>query len=145
MESVQQVPASSGGDAGHLHSGREVILLVEDNESARMAVHSILVECGYTVLVAATPAEAVLLADAFLGMIDLLVTDVVMPAMNGRDLADLLTRRMPGLRSVFMSGFPENTAVATPADSVFLQKPFAAAELSEKLREALDRSAPSRP
>ncbi len=96
---------------------------------------------GYEVIPAATPSEALAKADTHSGPIDLLMTDVVMPEMNGRDLAEKITARYPGIRLLFMSGYTANVIAhhGVLDDGVaFIQKPFSIADMAEKVREVLD-------
>ena len=118
-------------------SGSETILLVEDEEAVRTLATMVLKKYGYQVLTAANGEEACRLAADH--QIDLLVTDVVMPRMNGKDLASTLRSRHPGLPIVFMSGYTgETVAVHLTRDHVFLQKPFSPAGLATTVRRALD-------
>ncbi len=125
--------------------GRETILLVED-EPAILRVSKLALEnLGYTVLAASTPGEAVRFAKEHAGKIDLLLTDVVMPEMHGRDLARLLHSQFPHLKHIFMSGYTGNliTPNGVIEDGIhFLQKPFSTKTLAEKLREVLDEDRP---
>jgi two-component system, cell cycle sensor histidine kinase and response regulator CckA len=117
--------------------GDETILLVEDDASVRPLVARTLRGYGYTVLEAATPSEA-LATDAD---VDLLLTDVVMPEMNGRELAQRMVERRPGLKVVFTSGYPADATVRVgiAADTAaYIEKPFLPDELARKLRERLD-------
>jgi len=95
-------------------------------------------------LVAATPGEATRLAREHAGRIHLLMTDVVMPEMNGRDLAKRLMYRYPDLKCLFMSGYTA-TSIAhhgvLDEDVIFIQKPFSSLTLAMKVREALDQKA----
>jgi len=122
-------------------SGREVILVVEDEVSILKLAQSMLENLGYTVLGAATPSEAIRLAESGASPIHLLLTDVVMPEMSGRDLAEALVRRFPGLRHIYMSGY---TADIISQDEIqreganFIQKPFGIQELAARVRHALD-------
>jgi len=96
---------------------------------------------GYSVLSAATPAEAIDLARDYADKIDLLMTDVVMPGMNVRDLAGHLTALYPDIRLLFMSGYTANVIAhhgVLDEDIAFIQKPFSMTDLAEKLREVLD-------
>jgi len=96
---------------------------------------------GYDVLTANTPGEAMLLAETHDGNIHLLITDVVMPQMNGRELAERLTFIKPGLRSLFMSGYTANVIAhhgVLDEDVHFIQKPFSVRRLAEMVREILD-------
>ena len=122
--------------------GDETILLVEDEPAILKMTRMMLERQGYTVLAAATPSAALHLAEAHPGSIDLLVTDVVMPEMNGRELANALAARHPGLGRLFMSG---HTADVIAHHGVldegvsFLQKPFSQNDLAVQVRELLER------
>ena len=120
--------------------GSETVLLVEDDEPLRTLAREILSIQGYTVLDAISPSEALRLADAHPGPIHLLVTDVVMPQMNGRQVADHLLAARPGLKVLFMSGYTDAAIVehgVLEPGTHFLQKPFTPDGLSRKVREAL--------
>jgi CheY-like chemotaxis protein len=122
--------------------GRETILLVEDEPAVRELIQMVLSERGYTVLEALAPEDAERLAGNG-AEIQLLLTDVVMPGMSGRDLAKRLTARHPHLRVLYMSGYTFNVIAqdGTLEEGIsFLQKPFTPQVLTEKVREALDRS-----
>ena len=121
--------------------GRETILLVEDEASVLNMATMILTRQGYTVLAANSPAEALRLAGEHPGEIALLMTDVVMPEMSGRDLADALTRSYPGLKRLFMSGYTSDIIAhhgVIDEGVHFIQKPFTMADLSDKVRKVLD-------
>ena len=128
--------------APHASNGQETILLVEDEPMILSITTTMLREFGYTVLPAATPGEAIDLARQHAGDIHLLMTDVVMPEMNGRDLAKSLLAIFPELKRLFMSGYTANViahhGVLDPGVH-FLQKPFTMSDLSRKIREVLDR------
>lgn len=121
--------------------GHETILLVED-EPVILEMSTIMLErLGYTVLAAGTPGEAVRLAQEHPGRIDLLLTDVVMPEMNGRDLAKNLLSIYPDIRRLFMSGYTANVIAhhgVLDQGVHFIHKPFSMKDLGEKLREALE-------
>ncbi|KJS03631.1 MAG: hypothetical protein VR65_00415 [Desulfobulbaceae bacterium BRH_c16a] len=121
--------------------GEETILLVED-ETTILAMTTIMLQrLGYTVLAAANPQEAVNLAERFTGVIHLLMTDVVMPGMNGRDLAVKLLADKPGLKCLFMSGYTADiiaTQGVLDKKVSFIQKPFSRIELATQVRQALD-------
>ena len=122
--------------------GQETILLVEDEPSILVVGKSMLERLGYHVLGAATPSEATRLAETYPGNIHLLMTDVVMPEINGRDLAKILLSIYPCMRRLFMSGYTADVIAVHGVldDGVhFIQKPFTMKALSEKVREALDR------
>jgi two-component system cell cycle sensor histidine kinase/response regulator CckA len=122
-------------------SGRETVLIVEDEPMLlRMAARSLEVH-GYDVLRAQSPAEAVKMSTDHSEKIHLLLTDVVMPAMNGRDLATAIKARRPKIQVLFMSGYSPDTGRGQseiPPDAHFIGKPFTVAELAEKVREVLD-------
>jgi PAS domain S-box-containing protein len=121
--------------------GSETILVVEDQDDVREFVRQILSGYGYRVLDARDPAEALLLADRMSELLHLLVADVVMPHMNGRELADRLTTRRPALKVLFMSGYAETAIVhhgRLDPGTVFIQKPFTPAALAGKVRALLD-------
>jgi PAS domain S-box-containing protein len=122
--------------------GGETVLLVEDEEPVREVTALMLGSLGYRVLEASNGEEALRVAQAGLEQVDLLMTDVVMPGMGGRDLADALQACMPGLKVLFQSGYTDDTVIRQGilhTEMVFLQKPFTLAALSQKLREILDR------
>jgi CheY-like chemotaxis protein len=121
--------------------GTETILLVEDEPSILRMTRMMLERNGYSVLSAASPSEAVEKATNHSGSIDLLMTDVVMPEMHGRDLAGQITELYPGIRYLFMSGYTANIIAHQGVldDGVaFIQKPFSMADMTEKVREVLD-------
>ncbi|MGV1098060.1 PAS domain S-box protein [Thiovibrio sp. JS02] len=120
--------------------GVETVLLVEDEEAILKLGKSILEGLGYTVLVATSPGEAIRLADEYAGDIHLLLTDVVMPEMNGRDLVELLSARRKNLRALYMSGYTADVIAShgVLAEGLcFVAKPFSVRELALKVREAL--------
>lgn len=122
--------------------GEEMVLVVED-EPAILNISKLMLESqGYRVLTAATPAEAIRLASEHAGEIRLLITDVVMPEMNGRDLANQLRILSPNLKSMFMSGYTADVIAhhgVLDEGVYFIQKPFSMESLTSKVREALDR------
>jgi len=123
--------------------GTETILLVEDEPTILRMTRMMLERKGYSVLSAATPAEAIDLAKAHADKIHLLMTDVVMPEMNGRDLSGQIVRLYPGIRLLFMSGYTSNVIAHQGVldDGVaFIQKPFSMEDMMAKVREVLDKS-----
>lgn len=124
--------------------GEETILLVEDEQAVLEMIAENLRKLGYTVLTAATPAEALRLAAAHSQPIDLLITDVIMPEMNGRQLAAEIALFHPRLRRLFISGYPvdfiTHRAVIDESDQILL-KPFSFHQLAEAAQRAL--SSPS--
>ncbi len=120
---------------------RQVILLVEDEQALLTMTRLMLERQGYSVLAAASPEEAMRVARDHDGRIDLLLTDVIMPGMNGRALADALMARRPGLPCLFMSGYTAD--VISPHGVMdegvhFIQKPFSVRDLAAKIRAVLD-------
>ena len=120
--------------------GSETILLVEDDSMLRELVTDILRSSGYSVLVAGEPSEAETISAQCEGHIDLLLTDVVMPIMNGHELAKRITASRTTTKVVYMSGYTDEL-VELDAGTLFLQKPFTPSTLIQKLREVLDREA----
>ena len=123
-----------------LPRGSETILLVEDEALVRSLVDKFLRSQGYRVLSAALGSEAVQLAADGSEHIDLLVSDVILPNMNGRQIYEKLTQTRPDLRVLFMSGYTENIIAphgVLEAGFYFVQKPFSLKELARKIREAL--------
>ncbi|MBE0584642.1 MAG: response regulator, partial [Desulfofustis sp.] len=121
--------------------GNETILLVEDEPAILQMTTMMLTRLGYTVIAAATPGEAILLAHEHRGGIDLLMTDVVMPEMNGRELAGSLRSHYPDLKRLFMSGYTANVIAhhgVLDEGVHFIQKPFSMKDLGGKLREVLE-------
>lgn len=122
-------------------SGAETILVVDDDDAVRSVIARVLRRAGYTVFAVTGPGEALALADAHRGGLDLLLTDIAMPEMDGLELSRRLQQSRPGLEVLPMSGYaPDITASrwkhADP--NRLLRKPFTAARLLEAVREALD-------
>jgi PAS domain S-box-containing protein len=124
----------------------ETVLLVEDEASILNMSQKMLEALGYRVLTASTPGEAVRQVKAHASEIQLLITDVVMPEMNGLDLARLLSEINPGLKCLFSSGYTANVIAhrgILDKGMHFLQKPFCMKDLATKVREALERESPT--
>jgi signal transduction histidine kinase/ActR/RegA family two-component response regulator len=125
--------------------GSETVLVVEDESSVRELIVRVLSEKGYRMLCAAEGNEGLRIAGNHREPIDLLLTDMVMPRMGGRELANRLEAAMPGLKVLFMSGYTEDAVSHRGVLQVglsFLQKPFTSDALVRKVRETLDRPAP---
>ncbi|HVP64343.1 MAG TPA: response regulator [candidate division Zixibacteria bacterium] len=119
---------------------KQAILLVEDEEYVREVAREILELEGYHVIEASHPHEALERYEQHGGKIDLLVTDVVMPGMDGHDLAERLTQKQPSIKLMFMSGYTENALLKRgirDMNAAYLQKPFTLQALLEKVREVI--------
>jgi CheY-like chemotaxis protein len=131
----EAVPSSSPVQA------TETVLVVEDSDDLREIAGRILSKNGYQVMAAANGPDALELARAFTGHIDLLLTDVIMPQMNGSELAPRLVASRPDLRVLYMSGFAHTALGATgtlPAEVALLDKPFTEPALLSRVRQALE-------
>jgi CheY-like chemotaxis protein len=120
--------------------GHETILLVEDEVALRNIAKQLLARKGYTVLPAGSASEALKIVDTYPGMIHLLLTDIVMPEYNGRQLAELIAKDRPSIQVLFMSGYsPDWVSHGLPEESAhYIQKPFTAEGLTSKVRSILD-------
>jgi two-component system, cell cycle sensor histidine kinase and response regulator CckA len=130
-------------------SGRETILLVEDEPALRELTRTVLAARGYNVIEASHAEEAERLASDRRdgGKIHLLLTDVIMPGVSGRELAKRVLARQPSMRVLYMSGYTYNVIAENGTlerDVAFLQKPFTPSTLVEKVREVLDMAVPAR-
>jgi len=124
-----------------LPGGTETVLLVEDEKAILNLGRQFIESLGYKVIAANSPAEAMRQAEEYEGGIQLLVTDIVMPEMNGKDLAERLRQRFSGLKCLFMSGYSADIIAkqgVLEAGIHFLQKPFALRDIAFKTRKALD-------
>jgi|GEM_PF-572603 len=123
-------------------TGTETILLAEDNEQVRELAHAILERQGFTVLVAENGQAALAILERHDGPLHLLLTDVVMPEVNGRDLFAKAAERHPGLKVLYMSGYTDNVIAhrgILDKNVAFIQKPFSVNALAAKVREVLDQ------
>ncbi len=122
--------------------GCETVLLVEDDKAVREFSRSLLEQAGYHVLEAPDGAEALRISGNHGDRIHLLVTDVVMPGMSGRELADRLTSMRPGLQVLYLSGYTNDAVIGrgvVESETAFLQKPFGPDDLAAKVRQVLDQ------
>jgi signal transduction histidine kinase/FixJ family two-component response regulator len=118
--------------------GSETILLVEDEKAILRMITIMLTSLGYSVLTASSPTEAIAIAESRTEEIDMLMTDVVMPEMNGRELAEKVSRICPDLKRLFMSGYTANVIAhrgVLDEGMHFINKPFSKQELEKKLRD----------
>ena len=130
--------------SGPLPAGTEVILVVEDDPSVRELVREVLTPLGYKVLASAGGDDALRTSDSYGGPVDLLLTDVVMPGMNGKQLAEVLRIKRPGIKVLFMSGYAHD-ALSTQGmlepGIAMIHKPFRTVTLARQVRQVLDSGA----
>jgi PAS domain S-box-containing protein len=136
---------STAGTMADAPSGVEVVLLCEDDDMVRSVTRGMLARAGYKVLSAETGDQAIDLARSYDGEVDLLISDVVMPGMNGKDLVEVLTKRYPKLRALLVSGYTADVVgghgVHGNGDG-FLHKPYPSRVLLQRVREILDKPGP---
>jgi two-component system cell cycle sensor histidine kinase/response regulator CckA len=114
--------------------GTETVLLVEDEDPVRRVVETMLKRHGYQVIASASPKDAVAAAEQHRGKIHLLITDMMLPGMSGRKMAECITEQRPEMKVLYVSGYGDAKA---QSDVPFLQKPFSTEELATKIREVL--------
>ena len=134
---------TTGESTHRAQAGKETILVVEDEEDVRELIQTVLREKGYEVIVSEDPQHAERAAAQFGGEIHLLLTDMVMPGISGRELATRISARRQGIRVLYMSGYTDNVITAggmLEKGLAFLQKPFSPATLVQKVREVLSRT-----
>jgi two-component system cell cycle sensor histidine kinase/response regulator CckA len=121
--------------------GTETVLIVEDEKALRRAARRILSKAGYTVLEAADGAEALRVLEGHVGPLHLLLTDMILPGLNGREVAERISASRPGLKVLFSSGYTNDAVLrdgVLDASAHFLAKPYTAESLVRKVREVLD-------
>jgi CheY-like chemotaxis protein len=138
-QALDRASRPAGGLAG-APGGSEVILLVEDEDPIRALVRTILEIKGYAVCEARNGREGLEMCGTHAGPIHMLLSDINMPELGGRELADGALRLRPGIRVMFMSGYGENIPLQDEArnEPPFIQKPFTPFALALKVRETLD-------
>lgn len=141
------VEAEASQRRAEIGKGTETILVVEDAEPLRALTAEFLTASGYPVLEAANGDEALRIARAYRGRIDLILTDVVMPHMGGKPLAEQMAQIRPRTRVLYMSGYPDDGIVQAGIlanDVTLLEKPFTREILSKRVRQVLDKMPQSR-
>ncbi|MGH9889209.1 MAG: response regulator, partial [bacterium] len=143
LPAVLEVRAAERGDETPRTEwrGTETILLVEDSDAVRQLAKRILRGLGYTVLTARDGREALELVSTDESRIDLVLTDVVMPHMSGRQLAEAITVRRPDVKILYMSGYTDDIIIQKglhDRGASFIEKPFTMSTLAERVRERLD-------
>jgi CheY-like chemotaxis protein len=133
---AERTDSQNGGNA---RAGNETVLVVEDEKPVRDLTVRMLQQLGYKVLSAASGAEALEISNSFSANIALLLTDVVMPQMSGRQVADALLATRPDLKVLYLSGYTESTVIhhGVATGVAFLPKPFSRETLSKKLAEMM--------
>jgi two-component system, cell cycle sensor histidine kinase and response regulator CckA len=137
----EEIPVETGSPVEPVKGQGETLLLVDDEASILKMGESMLERLGYKILTASTPSQALRIAGEHPGEINLLITDVVMPEMNGRLLVDRLASIHPGIKYLFMSGYATDMVARQGLileEKRFIQKPFFLNDLARKVREALD-------
>ena len=139
---ASEVTATPASVAVSKYTGHETILLVEDEDQLRQVAQTVLERNGYRVLTARNANEALALSEQHQGSIHLLLTDVVMPGENGRQLAVRLAAARPEAKTLFMSGYTDRVIVdqgILERGLHYMQKPFTPAVLARRVREVLDQ------
>ncbi len=142
----ESAPASADAPMREPHANRETILLAEDDATIRLVLKAFLAKQGYRVLRARDGAEGLEISERYDGRIDLLLTDIVMPRMNGLELAQTMLTQRAGTKVLFISGYAQEREVLSEllagAEVDFLKKPFEHESLELKLRQLLGPAVP---
>jgi CheY-like chemotaxis protein len=144
-DEIAKVPVPDAHALGATR-GTESILVVEDEDDVRALVQDVLEGEGYSIQGACDGREALRICDATEGVIDLMVTDVIMPGMSGRELADEVRPKRPEMKVLYMSGYTDDAIVhhgVLDPGTAFLQKPFTPGTLLGKVRQVLDEVPPN--
>lgn len=140
-EELLPLPSRNPRPPSEIRGGNETILLVEDQIHLLALTREFLEKLGYTVLTASHADEAIKVAGEFAGRVDLLLTDVVMPGVNGREMANMLKPLRPTMKVLYVSGYTQGVFLKSGEllpHEAFLDKPVAPEELAQKIREMLD-------
>jgi DNA-binding NtrC family response regulator len=116
-------------------------MVIDDESNIVVMLSQILTELGYHVISATSGREALILSDQYAPAIDMVLTDIIMPELNGPDIVQMLRRRRPALKALYMSGYASNAAAqigSLKPDAAFLQKPFSSETLTQCIRKVLD-------
>jgi PAS domain S-box-containing protein len=141
----EEIRPARGETRAAVPGGAETVLLIEDDDAVRALAARILRHQGYTVIEARHGLDALQIADAYPDRIDIAVTDMVMPALSGREVAERLAERRPGVRVLMMSGYTDDEILRrglSRPGTAFLEKPFTVEGLARAVREVLDRDEP---
>ncbi|MBU1053986.1 MAG: PAS domain S-box protein [Proteobacteria bacterium] len=137
----KEIKTFSESDPLQISGGNETILVVDDEPILLSIIEKALNPLGYQLLIAVSTQEAIKISETYEGTIDLLLTDVIMPKMNGNKLADTIVSARPDIKVVFMSGYPSKSITDHGSDKengIYLQKPLRVSTIRQKLREILD-------
>ncbi|MBB6480971.1 cache domain-containing protein [Spirochaeta isovalerica] len=139
--SSENLPAEKKEADGENRRGSETVLVAEDNRQVKELTETILRDLGYNVLSSANGTEAINVLSTYKGKVDILLTDVIMPDMNGRELYEKISRSRKNLKVLYMSGYADKAMAQQnilEMGSLFIQKPFSMGSLAKKLREVIE-------